>query len=109
AKVLDRSRLPHHARAEARPVLVIPPSPALALGECDWLTIRITAPSPRTVHILGAQLDEGDYDRTIIDLDTGQSSEEVVHVGQTGLEVALPAADVVMVLDKRSNGCRDEG
>ncbi|TKD09476.1 hypothetical protein [Polyangium fumosum] len=108
AKVLDVSRLPSHARAEARPILVIPPSPALALGECDWLTVRITAPSPRTVRILGARLDQGDYHRTTIDLDTGQSSEDRVRVGPAGLEVALPAADVVMVLDKHSGGCRDD-
>ncbi|MDC3953953.1 hypothetical protein [Polyangium jinanense] len=103
AKVLDRSRLALHPRAESRPIVVIPPSPALALGERNWLTIRITAASPRSIRILGARLDEGAYHRTTIDLETGQSFEDVVHAGQTGVEVALPGADVVMVFDKRAS------
>ncbi len=104
AKVLDASRLPWHPRAEPRSVLVLPPARAMALAEPGWMTIRITARAPGEVRILGARLEEGPYDRTLIDLETGHSRKDVVRVAKTGLVTSLPAADVVIVLEKRAAG-----
>ncbi|UQA62040.1 hypothetical protein [Polyangium aurulentum] len=102
AEVIRRSDIARHPSATPRRVLVQPSAEARALGESGWLTVRITPRGAGFYRVSGAGLDDGVYERTTIDLATGEVTTGSAEVEHAGFGVDLSSTDVVVVLARGS-------
>lgn len=73
-----------------------------ALGQVDWLLVRITAnpgSTPSAVNLGSLGLAAGDYNLTLTDLDTGKTSKDRVRIASITHQekIGLPGKDVMAV------------
>jgi hypothetical protein len=101
ADVIRRSALARHPLASPRRIVVEPSAESRALGERGWMTIRITPRGAGFYRVSAAGLDDGAYDRTTIDLSTGEVTTGAAEVASAAFGVNLSSADVVVVLARR--------
>jgi hypothetical protein len=101
AEVIRRSEIARHPEARPREVLVWPGAVARALGERGWMTVRITPRGAGFHRVAATGLDDGQYDRTRIDLTTGAVTTDTTMVQRAAFGVELSSTDIVVVLARR--------
>ena len=79
---------------------------AQAIGQVDWLMVRITAngdTTPEQVTLSALGLAPGSYERTVTDLGNGQSTKSETKVESVGHaeKVPLPGRDVMVVFQAK--------
>jgi hypothetical protein len=82
---------------------IAPMATVMALGESDWMMMRLTAKQGTpTVDLEGVSLFEGEHRAEIVDLATGEVEERIVTLSQSGYirGFRMPARDVVVILRK---------
>jgi hypothetical protein len=83
-----------------------PQASGMALGESDWLMVRLTAAdevtSPPKVDLAGLSIADGTYDLTIIDLIGGGTTKAQQAVSSFALRgFQMPSADVMLIYKRK--------
>ncbi|MCC6556579.1 MAG: DUF2961 domain-containing protein [Polyangiaceae bacterium] len=101
AEVIARSGIAGHAAARPRLLRLPGGGSARALGESRWMMIRLSAREAGGARVTVTGLDDGDYDRIAIDLDTGEVAIAAARVRRARVRVEAPFRDAIVVLARR--------